>query len=174
MSFQGGKPENKNQLSPLGFQFRVKKLPSTNFFVTRTNLPGLVAQPPTVATPFNRMPMAYDKIEFNDLVLTFKVDEDLTNFLEIYDWMIGVGFPTAFNERKHLEASTTSRDSLFADGTLTVMTSKKNPNIQFDFKNLIPTSLSDLEFTTTDMDVNYIEATVSFKYLNYTVARRKS
>jgi hypothetical protein len=173
MSATPGLPHNKNQLSPLGFQFRVKKLPTTNFFITRTNLPGLTGNSPGVATPFKIMPMAYDKLEYGDLAVTFKVDEDMKNWMEIFDWMVGVGFPTKFDERKLLESQQGQGEGKFSDGTLTVMTSAKNPNIQFMFKDMIPYSLSDLEFTSQDMDVNYLEATVAFKYLYYTIERRK-
>lgn len=172
MATTPGLPTNKNQLSQLGFQFRVKKLPTTNFFVTRTNLPGLAGNPPGVATPFKIMPMAYDKLEYNDLSVTFKVDEDMKNWMEIFDWMVGIGFPTKFDERRLLEAQIGQGEGKFSDGALTVMTSAKNPNVQFMFKNLIPYSLSDLEFTTQDMDVNYLEATVNFRYLYYTIERR--
>jgi len=173
MAFQSGLPTNKNQLSPLGFSFRVQKLPTTNFFVTRVQLPGLSAQPVAVATPFKNMFLAYDKLEYNDLSISFKVDEDLKNYLEIVDWMVGIGFPTKFEERKNLIGSNGPTDGITADGSLTIMTSKKNPNIQFMFKDLIPYSLTDVEFNTTDSDVIYTEATVTFKYLYYTAERRK-
>ncbi len=173
MSVKAGLPTNKNQLSQLGFQFRVKKLPTTNFFVTRVTLPGLMGSVPGVATPFKIMPMAYDKLEYGDLQVTFKVDEDMKNWMEVFDWMVGIGFPTKFDERRLLEANNSTAEGKFSDGSLTVMTSAKNPNIQFMFKDLIPYSLSDLDFTTQDMDVNYLEATVSFKYLYYTIENRK-
>ncbi len=172
MAYIGGLPNNKNQLSPLNFQFRIKKLPATNFFVTAVELPGLTASPPKVGNPLHPLPMAYDKLQYNDLTLTFKVDEDLVNYLEIYDWMVGVGFPTRFEERKMLDKK--GVEGKFADGSLTVGTSKKNPNVQFMFKDLLPYSLSNLRVGTTDSDVIYVEATVSFVYSYYTVERRKA
>ena len=107
-----------------------------------------------------------------DLTLTFKVDEDLVNYLEIYDWMVGIGFPQQFEQRKMLDKKGT--EGKRCDGHLTINTSKKNPNIQFMFKDLMPYSLSDLRFNTTDSDVIYVEATVSFVYAYYTVERRKA
>jgi len=168
-----GLPKNKNQLSPLGFQFRVERLPTTNFFVTRVNLPGLSANAPQTPSPFKPIVQAYDKLEYNDLSVTFKVDEDQKNWMEIFDWMVGVGFPTKFDERRLLELQRMSGGGIFSDGTVTIMTSAKNPNTQYMFKGLLPVSLSDLEFNTQDMDVNYLEATVVFKYVYYTIERRK-
>lgn len=165
-------PLNKNQLSQLGFQFRVKRLPTTNFFVTDVVLPGLNASPPGVSTPFKIMPLAYDKLTYNDLSVTFKVDEDMKNWMEIFDWMVGIGFPTKFDERRLLEAGRLEGEGIYSDGTLTILTSAKNPNRQFMFKDLLPYALTDIRFNTQDADVNYVEATVSFKYLFYTIERR--
>jgi hypothetical protein len=173
MTATPGLPTNKNQLSQLGFQFRVKRLPTTNFFITRVSLPGITGNVPGAATPFKIMPLPYDKLEYNDLAVTFKVDEDMKNWMEIFDWMVGIGFPTKFDERRLLEAKTLEGDGVYSDGTLTIMTSAKNPNTQYMFRDLIPYSLTDLDFTTQDMDVNYLEATVNFKYLYYTIERRK-
>ena len=75
-------PTNKNFLSPLGFDFRVKKLPTTNFFVTRVAVPGFSLGVVESPTPFVRMPVPGDKIQFNDLQVTFKIDEDMKNYLD--------------------------------------------------------------------------------------------
>lgn len=171
MATTPGLPTNKNLLSQFGFQFRIKKLPVTNFFITRVNLPGLTASSPGVPTPFKVMYQAYDKLEYNDFSLSFKVDEDLENWMEIFDWMVGVGFPTKFDERRLLELKQNSGEGKFSDGTLTVLTSSKNANRQFVFRDLLPVSLSDIEFNTQDTDVEYLEATVGFKYLYYTLER---
>ena len=34
-----------------------------------------------------------DTLDFEDLEITFLVNEDLSNYREIHDWMIGIGFP---------------------------------------------------------------------------------
>ena len=172
MATTPGLPKNKNQLSQLDFQFNINKLPTTNFFVTRVALPGLTGNAPQVYTPFKPLAMAYDKLEYNDLSITFKVDEDQKNWMEIFDWMVGIGFPTKFDERRMLIAQNVATAGIYADGVLTIMTSAKNPNTQYMFKNLIPYSLSDLELNVGDMDVNTLEATVAFKYDYYTIERR--
>ena len=49
-----------------------------------------------VATQNNYLtdiPRPGEKITFGDLTLSFLVDEDLSNYLEIQNWMRGIGFP---------------------------------------------------------------------------------
>ena len=164
-----GQPSNKNMLSQIGFRFSVKRLPSVNFFASRVNMPGLTLSAVPVPTPFKALHMAADKLEYGDLTVTFKVDEDMQNYLEIFDWMVGIGFPTKFEERKQLAKP--NGDGIFSDGTMIITSSAKNPNMEITFRDLIPTSLTDLDFTTQSSDVDYLEATVTFKFLYYTINR---
>lgn len=162
-------PVNKNMLAGLGFTFNLRRAPGVNFFCSQVNVPGLVGNAPQIATPFKPIFRAYDKLEYNQLSLTFKVDEDMQNYLEIFDWMVGIGFPTKFEERKQLVKP--NGDGIFSDGTMIITSSAKNPNMEITFRDLIPTSLTDLDFTTQSSDVDYLEATVTFKFLYYTINR---
>ena len=46
-------------------------------------------------------------IDFGDLNIRFLVDEDLTNFMEIQNWIRGLGFPESIQEFRDLETSGT-------------------------------------------------------------------
>lgn len=164
-------PTNANFLSQLGFVFSVHKLPSVNFFVTRAIVPGFSLTPATVKTPFSTLHYSPDKMEYNQLAITFKVDEDMTNWIEMYNWCLGVGFPQTFDQYKNLAALNDMGDGIYSDGNLTILTSEYNPNIRFHFKSLVPTGMTDLDFTTQGTDVDYIEATVNFAYTYYTVEK---
>ena len=45
------------------------------------------------------------------------------------------------------------------------------PNIEVKFQDLFPVTISDINFTTTDTDVNYVTNTVSFKYKRFFVTK---
>jgi hypothetical protein len=163
-------PTNKNFLSPLGFDFRIKKLPTTNFFVTRTTIPGISLGVVESPTPFVKLPIPGDKIVFNDLQVTFKIDEDMKNYLEIFNWMMGLGFPEKFDQYAVLKNKARgSGDGIYSDGILTILTSAMNPNIEFSFRNVFPYSLTDVDFNTSSADVEYLEATVGFRYELFTI-----
>ena len=157
-------------LSQLGFRFDLNRTPNLQFFVTATNLPGLSGSTAVQPTPFTKVHRAYDKLQFNPLTVTFKVDEELRNYEEIMSWMIGIGFPKNFAQRASLQDAA----GIYSDGTLTVLNSNHNPIFQLEFSGLIPVSLSDLRFNTSDADVQYIEADVTFEYTYYSVKRLPS
>ena len=158
-------PANINFLSPLGFRFKLKRAPNLNFFVTNVNIPLITLNTVEVPTPFKTINIPGSKLEYGDLDLTFMLDEDMATYFEIYNWLIAIGFPERFEQYKGLkEAQKGTPNQLLSDATLTIMTSDMVPNIEVTFEDLFPTGINDINFTTSDNDVNYISATASFKY----------
>jgi hypothetical protein len=163
-------PTNENFLSPLGFKFQIKKTPGMNFFVQRVNLPGMSIPDTGQPNPFVKIPLAGDHIEFEPLQVTFKVDEILANYLEIHNWLRGLGFPDEFRQYKDLSNKPImSGLGLTSDISLLVLSSAKNPTFDVVFRDAHPIGLTSLTFDTTDPDVNYLTATATFKYLSYSI-----
>ena len=163
-------PTNKSFLSPLGFDFSIKKLPTTNFFVTRATIPGFNLGIAEAPTPFVRLPVPGDKIDFSDLQVTFKIDEDMKNYIEVFNWVMGLGFPDRYEQYAALKRTARgSGDGIYSDASLTVLTSAMNPNMKFTFRNVFPYSLTDLDFNTSAADVEYLEATVGFRFELFTI-----
>jgi len=163
-------PVNKNFLSPLGFKFLLMKAPTVEYFVQNVNIPSLGFQSADVPTPFVSLPFPGDHLRFGEFELTFKIDEDMQNYLEIFNWLNGLGFPDNFNQYKNLTTVTT-RDGVVSDASLMILTSAKNTNIEIKFKNMFPTTLSAVQFDTTQTDVEFVNATASFKYQSFTITK---
>ena len=167
---------NRNFLSPVGFKFALKRSPKTAFFCNQANIPDItlgIAEQPTY---FKDIPIPGDKIEFGDLNLRFLVDEDLGNYMEIQNWIRGLGYPESLKQFDELEeqdylfgaARFSNRgDQIYSDGTLQILSSNLVPKFQVVFDDLFPYSLSTLSFDATDTDVEYFTADVSFKYTIY-------
>ena len=164
-------PTNKNFLSPLGFKFLVKKLPNVNFFVQKANIPGIaIASQPIQPTPFTKIPYAGDHIEYNEFQLVFRVDEDLQNYMEIHNWIKGLGFPENLGAYAALANQKPETGmGLKSDASLIITTNGKSPNYECIFEDAFPVNLSDLNFDTTDETVDYIEATATFYYTLYKI-----
>ena len=167
MSAVGNIPTNKNFLSPLNFVFTIKKTPGVNYFVQSASVPGISTGHAQTATPFNYMKDVGDKLTFSDLNITFRVDEDMKNYKEIYDWIIG-------NSRQSFEGyAAQTRAAMGAgvksDATLIILNSAKQPMIEVAFKDMFPVALSELVFDTRLQDVTYIDALATFVYQSYTI-----
>lgn len=170
MTMIASTPSNKNFLSPLGFKFSIKRAPHVNYFVQSVSLPSVSVGEFSFPTPFVKMPIAGDHLTFTPLDLTFKVDEDLQGYLEIFNWIQAIGFPDNFDQHKLLtEVLPGDGNGVYSDLSLTVLSSAMNPIHEVVFKDAYPSSLSSLVFDTKMQDVDYLEATVTFAYRSYTI-----
>ena len=87
-------PINMDFASPSQFRFQLLKIPNVEYFVTGVNLPDIsFTGDATINTRFKSIAFMGDTMDFEDLEITFLVNEDLSNYREIHDWMIGIGFP---------------------------------------------------------------------------------
>ena len=161
-------PDNPQFLSPLGFNFLIKKLPNTNYFVQSVNVPSVQATDVVVPTPFTNIPTIGDRLNYSEFQLSFKVDEDMTNYIELYDWLLQLHFPEDFAQSKNIYQKQNNVDFLqdgpYSDATLTVLNSAMNPNREVIFEDCYPIALSDLQFSTTAASVDYIECQATFRY----------
>ena len=154
-------PTNKNFLSPLGFKFAIKKTPNVNYFVQSVNLPSMALGTTSMPTPFIRVPVAGDHITYGDLQVTFKVDENMANYIELHNWIKQIGFPDSYDQYKP--------NDLYSDATLTVLSSAYNPKFDIQFRDIFPIDLSGFQFATVSGDVDYIESTVTFGFRTFDI-----
>jgi len=172
MTIVNNTPTNKNLLSPLNFMFVMNRSPHVNFFVQSVNIPSVTLGYPAVNNPFVVYPTPGEHLTYGDFNITFKVDEDLANYLEVHNWIRGLGKPDNFDERAGLANSLPASNSgIVSDMTVMILNSIKNPIFEVNFRDAFPTSISALNFNTTDETVNYISATASFKYTIFDIVK---
>ena len=167
--------ENRNFLSPVGFKFNLKRSPGVAFFCNQANIPDISLGVAQQANYLRTIPTPGDMMDFGDLNLRFLVDEDLKNFMEIQNWIRGLGFPESVQEFRDLETSGTiprrdyvqSGSDIYSDGTLQILSSNYVSKFNVNFKDLWPYSLTTLSFDATDTDIEYFTADVAFKYTAY-------
>ena len=164
-------PINRNFLSQLNFKFLLYRAPNVEFFLQRVNVPALNIPSIDIGNPFVDIPHSGEHIDFGPLGIDFKVDEDFANYLEIHEWLYGLGFPQTFTQYRELRDKDKEipGSGIRSDISLMILNSVKKPNLEFIFHDAFPTSLSDLVFTTTDPDVDYLESTATFDYTFVTV-----
>ena len=160
-------PTNLNFLSPLNFRFSIKKTPNVDFFCTNVNIPGITLGESDQESPLVRIPIPGDHISFNELTITFNVDEDMKNYKEMYDWITSLGFPESFSQYPSRSAVATDPDLIYSDCTLSILSSKQNTVARIDFEDAYITSISDLAFSTNESDVVYVSCQASLRYKLY-------
>ena len=166
-------PSNLNYLRANGFLFYIHSLPKVSYFCQSANVPALTLGVAIQPTPFVDTPHPGEKLQFGELVIRFKVQENLENFMELYAWMTGLGFPESRDQFREFIKSQQYRYNLgqprsespqLSDATLIVLDSSNNPCAQFDFIDAFPTSISDMSFDISDGEAVYFQATASFQF----------
>ena len=171
---------NRNYMSPLGFKLILTKTPKVDFLCQSANIPQISMGTAIQPTYLKDIPVPGDKVLYDDLTVRFLVDEKMENYLAIYKWITGLGYPENLGQYNQLKkddirtnASATDdadpRYFEFSDATLQVLNSNYRPSVLVNFKDAFPTSLSTLDFDVTTRDYNYFTAEVSFKYTIFNI-----
>ena len=180
-------PSVLDYASPVQFRFKCSKLPTVEFFCQTANIPGISLGQATVDTPLKSIPFPGDELSYQDLGISFLVDENLNNYKEIHDWLVGLGAPQNHNQFSTLRDTGTDRfpgqttnspnnnavpdGGTYSDATLTILNSKNIAKVEIRFHNIFPTALGSLSYDVQASDVNYLQASVDFSYMYYEIVQ---
>ena len=182
-------PTKLDYTSPTQFRFLINQLPKVQYFTVSANVPGITLGDATYATPLKDIPLPGEKLTYDDLNITFIVDENLENYIEIHNWLASLGFPKNREQFKTHRSATsnlpkatvgtsgdigdvkpiTSDSPMFSDSVLTVLSNKNNPVVECRFEDCFPTSLSSLDYSQDKTDFEDLTAEVTFKYKIYEI-----
>lgn len=147
---------NKNFLSPVGFQLKLDAAlyPNVEYFCTAVTLPDISLADAPIPYRGANIAMTGDRINFSELAIRFNINEDMDNYVEMFNWMHRI-----INEGEDQKV----------DATLSILSSHNNVTKEIIFKDCFPTSLSAIEFSTQQTDIEYLQADVSLKYTYFEI-----
>jgi hypothetical protein len=152
--------------------FTLQRLPELSFFCQEISLPSISLPEATQLNPFSKIPLSGDQIEFDTLRVQFLVDEKMSNYKSIHNWIIGLGFPENNSQyTQEIEGATILGSSEVArsssDATLIILGNNNKPIQVIQFSDCVPESLESITFTSTNQDVQYLIGSASFRYSYY-------
>ncbi len=172
--------ENRNFLSPIGFQFTIDRLRGVDFFCQSANIPAISLGAADTCTRLNKIQNPGDELVYEDLFLRFLVDENMKNWYQVANWMREISTPystTEFkynrgdiksvNKRQSTVDYATANNQWRTDCSLLVLSSNYRVVSEFVFRDAWPTNLSTLNFDASVPDLNYFTAEVQLKYNYY-------
>lgn len=170
-------PENPNLLHGNKFQLNFSRMPSIQYFAQNVILPGVSLMEYPRTNPFVELYSPGEKAIYDLLTVTFMVDEELTAWKEVHDWIRAMTFPENFEEYANLPniARPTVRLGFpqFSDARLTLLSNANQPIFQFDFIDIFPTTLSSMILSTTHSPEDVITADAIFRFSYYNVKSLK-
>ena len=183
-------PTTYDYASPNQWRINFDRLPLTTWFCTNANIPGITLGEAQFPTPMSDIPISGDKLTFDTLNIQFLADEELKNYREMWEWLVGLGFPKQHSQFSDVlsdrkvntvlpgasrvtysnqagQKTTLTDGASYSDATMTFYNSKNIAKVEVHFRDIFPTSLSGIDLTTDTSDVEYIRVEASFRYLYY-------
>lgn len=160
-------PSTLDFSTPSLFKLVFDRIPSVEYTAHSLSLPGISLPEIRVPTPILNYPTYGDKLNFDPFTINFLVQADLSNYLEIQNWMYGLGKPQSTDQYAAYKQA--NNDSLVSDATLLVLSNKYNPLQIIRFVDCWPTSLGALNYDAQITAVNPLTVDASFMYSYYTV-----
>ena len=156
-------PTNRNNLTTNKFLFVLTRTPYLTYFCQRANVPSL-----TFGTSIQSNPTAIEirrpgtRLVYEELQISFIVDEEMKNWLEIHNWMTNLGTYDTVKDKLGEEQKT-------AGALMYILTSAYKPILTVSFYDVYPTFVSGIDFDSTNPDVDPVLATASFSYTHYKI-----
>ena len=168
----GKQIQNRNFLSGVAFKFNLAKFPKVDFFSNSARIPELNLELAQQSSYLKNLAVPGERLTFGDFTLRFLVDENMENYLSVYGWLKGLGFPESGKQFKEIITDPDGqRDpkEAFCDGTLRILNSNYREVAKVKFIDLFPISITSLDFDATNTDVQYFTAEATFKYTVYNI-----
>jgi hypothetical protein len=168
-------PINPNMLHPNKFILSFGRLPNMQYFCQGVSVPGISLSEVPQNTPFVDVYVPGEKAIYDLFNVTFYVDEELTAWKEIHDWIRAMTFPTDFEEYQRLPRLSKSianeKRPQYSDATLTLLSSSNNPLYRFHLKDCFPTTLSTFVMSAIDTPETVITADATFRFAYFDIEK---
>jgi hypothetical protein len=170
---------SREQFNPLygsgNYSFGLTKFPEISFMLQSVNLPGIELGVIQQTSSVHDVPVPGETMTYDDLSVSFIVDENLVNYLAIQSWIVGMGYPE--NHEQYRAALRNSKNSGnlselskgFTDAVLTIMGNNQLPIVRASFRDCFPSRLSGIDFNAANTDSDVIIAQVTFSYSYYSI-----
>jgi hypothetical protein len=163
-------PKSLNFLNPINFKFKLLRAPNIDFYVQKANIPGFNLPPTKVSNPFIDVPFPGDHIDFDTLDIIFSVDEKMANYLELYTWLMGLGYPDDFEQYadliKNPEWTSLATKSEIILG---ILDNSFNPIFHVNYHDCFPIGLSGVDFDARLSEPEPINVACSFAYRKFDI-----
>lgn len=161
-----------NLLHTNKFKLVLHDLPNLEFHVTEFTTPNITYTVSKLNYRQHYANVGNDKLDIGDINVSFKVDDDLNNYIELWNWLKGLGKPHTYEDRKRLNRELRVSDQQKNDhvvgreASFFFLNNMSQPNVEMVLTDVIPTSLSGISMTTkTGSDIT-LEANVTLSIGN--------
>lgn len=170
-------PSNPNMLQGNKFTLNFSRAPNLQYFCQTVTLPGISTSEIPVQNPFVELYAPGEKAIYDTLNVTFMVDQEMTGWLEIHDWIRALTFPTDYEEYRNLgllnkyASAANAKRPQYADGSITILSASNKPYFKFNFVDLFPIAIGGFVMSSTDTPESIITSDATFRFTYFDVEK---
>ena len=155
-------PTKINLAKSTNYKLSLHALPETLFWCTTCNIPTFSVNEITIPDPIHGYRYKQSNTsQVAPMTVTFLVDEDYSNYMEILDLMYKSAGPIMSERFQEGEATS-------FDGSLHILSNNKNASdVVFTFHNLFPTILGELQMTNESPEPLLTDLTMQYDFMSY-------
>lgn len=161
-------PDNISLLQQNKYMFTIPNLRFAKYFGQSIQLPGVNSQEVERHTPFHTQFHAGDKLNYEPLVLSTQIDEDLNVWEETYKWLLAETFPHKFTQYRN---QVLVKNDIYNDGVLEFNKNSNLSNIRIHFRNCHITSLGPVSMSYVASDITNPICDITIRYDTFEVER---
>jgi hypothetical protein len=156
---------DQNYLATNFFKLVFPEIPGVEYFAQSVNLPSLTISPLELPVAQLGVPIRtpVGRYFYENMSISFLVDEHLENWLEVYNWM------RTCSTAEDTPGEWTGHKDIFKDATLQIMDGSYNPIRTVVFKDMFPVGISGIQFSSVVVDTEPVIATATFSYTSYSI-----
>lgn len=163
-------PNNLSFLANNKYEFVIERLPNFQFFVQGINMPTITLGDTVTASPWVDLHTPSNKLIFEQLTMTYAIDEDMQSWFDLYTWMVNLGNPESLDKTGVLTRDPGRPNSVMSDATLFIKTNSNNPNIKVTFVDIFPVDLTGFQLSSSEGQ-DFQTSTVTFSYSYFQIEK---
>jgi hypothetical protein len=162
-------------LKPNSFKFLISRAPNVTYTCQSANLPAVQLGAAMQNTPFVDIPHPGDKVAFGEFNIRFLVNEDMSNYMELYNWIKEIGVPGGGSDwdsalaNRRTAFSGNNYNKALSDAALLILDSDNRVRVKLSFQDLFPINVEALDFDITTSGMEYFVGVASFRYKLFTI-----
>lgn len=186
-SFEALNPQTTGYANEYNFRLNLVNCPLFSQTITNVQFPGINLGSASFSTPILDIKEYGDKLEFENITATYNVLDDISNYLEIYTWMMYIGgndndgnmSDRQFSVLNQLKArgqaisnnsfSQFQKDNsrgIYTDASLILYNKNNNPIATWQLQDVLPISLSGFDLLARSTSLDPLQGTATFTFTN--------
>ena len=147
-------------LNTTEFRVIIDRMPDINLMAQTFMVPGLSGNPPKQPTGLNPVNRGYNGVTFDQFNLGVILTANLDSYLKVFQWMVGIGFPTTNEEYAKLM----QQEGVTSDISVHLIGTNKKAFMEFRFRNAFPVTMSSIQLSTAQAELTPVLCDIAFTY----------